>query len=838
MTGVSRWLAPIFLIAGTTAALIILVGAQTPHSSSVPVVQAGPALPDLTVTKADSADPVDTGQAFTYTIEVRNAGSAGANPVLMRDTLPGIFTVSGITTTRGSCSQPSSDIVECSVGPLATGPGAFATITITGTVVKLTDSKVTNTAEVDPDGTVAESNEANNVDVETTQVRGPTPTPTATPTPTPTPILPDLTVTKVDSPDPVDSGQTITYTIQARNIGNATATFVRVLDTLPANFALRSFSTDHGSCGVGSPNVVDCDLSPLQADAVGTITITGAVTTQADTTVTNQVEVDPYNKVQERDETNNVAEAATLVRGPGISAGGLYTCALNLKGGAWCWGENFVGELGDGTTTNRTTPVDVCATDSVPFCASVKSNTLGDAAAVAAGWRHTCAFTMAGDVKCWGASASGQLGDGRQCGGTCAVPVDVCADATCTSTLNDAAAVTSGGLNLVLLGHTCALSLASSVRCWGYNGRGQLGDETTTTRTTPVEVVDLGSGVAAVDAGGVHTCALTTAGGVKCWGDNSVGQLGAQTAEMCQSSPCSTVPLDVAGLSTGVIAITAGDGHTCALTTAGGVKCWGNNQYGQVGDGQNCGTACPVPTDVVGLESGVAAIAAGGSHTCALTNGGGVKCWGWNDVAQGGGQLGDGTTTNRTTPVDVCAPELSPPCQSLLSGVAAVSAGGEHTCARMAAGGFKCWGYNNYGQLGDGTTTTRTTPVDVLFDSDRDGCTDIQEGGGNPALGGGRNPQFFWDFFDVPTPPGPARNRAIVVADISAVIARFGSARPGGPPSKAEAFNEALAPPPPAPAYHAAYDRTPAGLLTGSPDGAITVIDINRVVAQFGHSCL
>ena len=198
---------------------------------------------------------------------------------------------------------------------------------------------------------------------------------------------------------------------------------------------------------------------------------------------------------------------------------------------------------------------------------------------------------------------------------------------------------------------------------------------------------------AAVAAGSHHTCALTTGGGVKCWGRNYAGQLGDGT------TTDRTMPVDVVGLTSGVAAVAAGYQHTCAVTTAGGLKCWAGNVYGELGDGTTTRRATPV--DVVGLTSGVVAVAAGGYHTCALTTAGGVKCWGLNSS----GQLGDGTTTDRTTPVDV---------SGLTSGVAAVAAGYYHTCALTTAGGLKCWGWNVYGQLGDGTTTNRTAPVDVV----------------------------------------------------------------------------------------------------------------------------
>ena len=209
------------------------------------------------------------------------------------------------------------------------------------------------------------------------------------------------------------------------------------------------------------------------------------------------------------------------------------------------------------------------------------------------------------------------------------MPVDV------TGLTSAVTAIAAGGE------HTCAIASGRSVKCWGWNGTGQLGIGTTTDSSTPVDVVGLATEVSAIAAGGRHTCALMAAGGIKCWGYNEFGQLGNGT------TADSAMPVDVAVLTRSVGAITTGGNLTCALRTEGVVTCWGIDLTGQLAGGATFDSAAPV--DVVGLASGVTTIVAGYYHICALTRDGGVSCWGGNDT----GQLGNGTTTDSPTPIDV-----------------------------------------------------------------------------------------------------------------------------------------------------------------------------------------
>jgi hypothetical protein len=227
---------------------------------------------------------------------------------------------------------------------------------------------------------------------------------------------------------------------------------------------------------------------------------------------------------------------------------------------------------------------------------------------------------------------------------------------------------------------------------------GQLGNGTTKDSSAPVDVIGLdeASGVTAIAlaAAGNFSCAVTSAGGVKCWGYGGYSQLGDGDGNN------HSLPVDVTGL-TNIVALTAGTNHTCALTSSGGVKCWGaglNSNQGQIGDGSSIVNHLH-PVNVTGITSGATSIAAGDYHTCARLNNGTIKCWGWNKY----GEVGDGTTYQRKTPVVVLGTDYFD----------TVSAAESGTCAVTNTGKAKCWGRNYYGQLGDGTTSTRSAPVDV-----------------------------------------------------------------------------------------------------------------------------
>ncbi|MCS6774051.1 MAG: hypothetical protein NZ693_08065 [Thermoflexales bacterium] len=356
-----------------------------------------------------------------------------------------------------------------------------------------------------------------------------------------------------------------------------------------------------------------------------------------------------------------------------FSAGGFHTCAVTSDGKVWCWGNGGAGQLGNGfTPLMQRFPVEVVGL-SAP------------AIGVSAGYLHTCALLNNGAVQCWGWNPNGQLGDGTTTNRI--RPVNVFG-------LNSGVTAISAGVVT-----TCALA-AGGVLCWGANYAGAVGDGTNIDRLTPVSVVGLGPGsVSTLSVGENYACVRTTSGGAACWGSNYYNTLGNPSSLLASNVPTPVVGM---GAGSGVVSVAAGlVHHVCAITgTVGAVMCWGRNFEGQLGTGNLYSSA--VPTNVVGL-TGVVAVSTGGYHTCALTASGGVKCWGRNT----NGEVGNGTTGfTHPTPADVVG---------LSSGVIAIDAGFSHTCALLNNGRLKCWGGDNYGQRGALYPQDYTVPTEVIW---------------------------------------------------------------------------------------------------------------------------
>lgn len=353
------------------------------------------------------------------------------------------------------------------------------------------------------------------------------------------------------------------------------------------------------------------------------------------------------------------------------------------------WGWNGFGQLGDGSTTDRLIPV---AADSTGVLAGKT------VVALAPGDLHTLALCSDGTVAAWGRNNSGQLGDNSTTNRL--APVAVTASGALSG--KTPIAIATGG------SHSLALCSDGTVVGWGRNDVGQLGDNTGTNRSTPVLVANsgvlAGKTVVAIATGFDHSLALCSDGTLAAWGWNGSGQLGDGTTTF----KLAPVAVDMSGALSGktVVAIAAAAGRSFALCSDGTLVGWGENNYGQLGDGTTTDRSTPVVVATGGALAGktIVSVAAGAFHSLALGSDGTLAAWGWNAL----GQLGDGTTTDRPTPVAVTT-------SGVLSGKTIVSlkAGYAFNLALCSDGTLVSWGDNGSGQLGDDSTTSRTTPVAV-----------------------------------------------------------------------------------------------------------------------------
>jgi alpha-tubulin suppressor-like RCC1 family protein len=371
---------------------------------------------------------------------------------------------------------------------------------------------------------------------------------------------------------------------------------------------------------------------------------------------------------------------------------GYHSCAIRTGGAEYCWGYGYNGELGDGQLYGGETGM---------YQRSTPAGVLGNVrlTSMVRGAYHTCGLTSAGAAYCWGYNGEGELGNNDNDNTDRAIPTAVAGGLTFTT-------LVAGGY------HTCGLTSAGAAYCWGANlydaGSGEvgggIGDGTTTNRMTPTAV---GGGFTwrSLVASGFHTCGITTAGATYCWGDNGNGQLGDGTTTQ-RTTPRAVVAPEGESQPVAFASLAAGGQHTCGLTSSGTAYCWGNNNDGQLGVGEDDTDSRLTPTPVAGGHT-FTALAGGGRNTCGLVSGGAAYCWGYN----GDGQAGDGQEDfeNRTTPTQVTGGLT----------FSTIVVGARHNCGLASganAGQIYCWGANYNGTLGDGEAESwSSTPVMVVL---------------------------------------------------------------------------------------------------------------------------
>ena len=450
-----------------------------------------------------------------------------------------------------------------------------------------------------------------------------------------------------------------------------------------AGSTIRDAGAEDGGPGDGGRNDTGIDAGPCTPTATPE-TSCNAIDDDCDGAVDEEVDLDSPATCGGCDRACIGSDACLhglCERDPiAVTASDFHTCATDDAGAVFCWGSNADDQLGDGSGMDRHAPAAVVG---LPVPAT--------ALRVAAGEKFSCALLRSGDVYCWGDDADGQLGDGASTSGPAptrvAFPMSVNAVELAAGTA-----------------HACAILEDGTAWCWGKGDRGQLGNDVVAARAlAPVQVSGI-TGAISIAGGAEHSCTVTGDGRVHCWGSNSDWQLGTTAGA---STPTPVVVGDLAGAQ----AVTTGAFFSCALR-ADAVHCWGRNAAGQLGDGTRdvamlvrrvlapAGASDVYLTDAIHVEAGAA-------HACAVLRDARVVCWGDND---------DGELA-RTIPVSSPTPVLVHDSTGAdLAGVVRVACGRDHTCAIARDGAsVYCWGANGSGQLGDDTTTDRASPAPASF---------------------------------------------------------------------------------------------------------------------------
>lgn len=381
-----------------------------------------------------------------------------------------------------------------------------------------------------------------------------------------------------------------------------------------------------------------------------------------------------------------------------VDAGYQHTCAIR-NNAAYCWGYNGYGQLGDNSYTNRAIPAQVNG---------LASNVTG----ITAGHGSSCAI-QSGAIKCWGQNYYGQLGNSNY--SSSSIPVQV-TGATAGATLVKS--------NLNYSGTTCAI-INGGLKCWGYNGYGIFGNNTTVSSNTPVDVTGFTSEVTDFDIGTSHICAVKS-GAVYCWGSNANYKVGNSS-----NSGSTLTPYSVPGLTSGASKVAVNDYYSCVLLNAGAsgnIKCWGYNyNAGILANGTAGYNYIYTPTSTNNMSSDVTDINSGASYICAVKNGA-AYCWGDNGNFQSGSGSGTKYVATMVT--------------GLSMGVSSISGGYAQTCA-ITYGNLSCWGYNNYGQAGE-PMTAQTYPIPV--DSFNGTALKISAGGMHTCAINSSNLAYCWGY--------------------------------------------------------------------------------------------